>query len=158
MYEYIIFRGSDIKDIRVCEPPKPQATLQGGLPNDPAIVKVLLFPWLVLTDCFITLQCSALHCQRWRSPGWEGFRWDWCRTSRQSHRAGQHSLLWLNSLRGTEEVANQRGRGADQGPPAKQVKIINHRAKGLVSQTNPEMDTYLGIFFRLFKLSLNKLD
>merc|ERR1719431_1961002 len=26
-------------DIRVCEPPKPQATLQGGLPNDPAIVK-----------------------------------------------------------------------------------------------------------------------
>ena len=40
MYEYIIFRGADIKDIRVCEPPKPQATLQGGLPNDPAIVKV----------------------------------------------------------------------------------------------------------------------
>ena len=40
VYEYIIFRGADIKDIRVCEPPKPQATLQGGLPNDPAIVKV----------------------------------------------------------------------------------------------------------------------
>jgi len=39
VYEYIIFRGADIKDIRVCEPPKPQATLQGGLPNDPAIVK-----------------------------------------------------------------------------------------------------------------------
>jgi len=39
VYEYIIFRGADIKDIRVCEPPKPQSTLQGGLPNDPAIVK-----------------------------------------------------------------------------------------------------------------------
>merc|ERR1711884_739213 len=39
IYEYIIFRGSDIKDIRVCHPPKPQPTLQGGLPNDPAIVQ-----------------------------------------------------------------------------------------------------------------------
>jgi len=39
IYEYIIFRGSDIKDIRVCQPPKPQPTLEGGLPNDPAIVQ-----------------------------------------------------------------------------------------------------------------------
>ncbi|QQP57497.1 Uncharacterized protein FKW44_002510 [Caligus rogercresseyi] len=31
VYEYIIFRGSDIKDIR--------PTLQGGLPNDPAILQ-----------------------------------------------------------------------------------------------------------------------
>lgn len=39
IYEYIIFRGSDIKDIRVCQPPKPHPTLEGGLPNDPAIVQ-----------------------------------------------------------------------------------------------------------------------
>lgn len=39
VYEYIIFRGTDIKKIEVCDTPK-QPTLPGGLHNDPAIVQV----------------------------------------------------------------------------------------------------------------------
>lgn len=38
VYEYIIFRASDIKDLHVCEPPKSHHTL----PHDPAIVQVQL--------------------------------------------------------------------------------------------------------------------
>uniref|UniRef100_A0A8R1HG97 Protein LSM14 homolog n=1 Tax=Caenorhabditis japonica TaxID=281687 RepID=A0A8R1HG97_CAEJA len=39
VYEYIIFKASDIKDLIVCDTPK-MATIGGGLPYDPAIISV----------------------------------------------------------------------------------------------------------------------
>uniref|UniRef100_A0A8C6MD62 Sm domain-containing protein n=1 Tax=Nothobranchius furzeri TaxID=105023 RepID=A0A8C6MD62_NOTFU len=45
VYEYITFRGSDIKDITLCEAPRSY-----GLPQDPAIIQVLYknIAWLKL--------------------------------------------------------------------------------------------------------------
>lgn len=45
VFEFIIFRGQDIKDIRLCEPPTPQPPLPGTLPYDPAIVQVIKNWW-----------------------------------------------------------------------------------------------------------------
>ena len=36
------------QDIKVCEPPKPMPTLQGGLPNDPAIIQVFFYKAVVV--------------------------------------------------------------------------------------------------------------
>ena len=54
VYEYIIFRGSDIKDIRVCRPAMPPPVLEGGLPNDPAIIQVRLH---LCTGGFVSSIC-----------------------------------------------------------------------------------------------------
>lgn len=40
VYDYIIFKATDIKDLIVCETPKPVPQLQGGLAYDPAILTV----------------------------------------------------------------------------------------------------------------------
>ena len=40
VYEYIIFKAKDIKDLIVCETPKPVVELSSGLPYDPAIITV----------------------------------------------------------------------------------------------------------------------
>jgi len=43
VYEFIIFRGSDIKSIDVLEPPKAGSNMPCGLPQDPAIIEVSHF-------------------------------------------------------------------------------------------------------------------
>ena len=40
VYEYIVFRGSDVKDLRIEEAPAAKENQPTGVPNDPAIVGV----------------------------------------------------------------------------------------------------------------------
>jgi hypothetical protein len=40
VYEYIVFRGSDVKDLRIEEPAKPKENKPPQVPNDPAILGV----------------------------------------------------------------------------------------------------------------------
>lgn len=40
VYEYIVFRGSDVKDLRIEEAPKENKPPPPQMPNDPAILGV----------------------------------------------------------------------------------------------------------------------
>lgn len=45
VYEYIVFRGSDVKDLRIEEPAKPQPQKPPQMPDDPAILQVSGLPY-----------------------------------------------------------------------------------------------------------------
>lgn len=40
VYEYIVFRGSDVKDLRIEEAPKENKSSKPQMPDDPAILGV----------------------------------------------------------------------------------------------------------------------
>ena len=55
LYEYIVFRGSDVKDLRIEEAPAAKENKPPQIPNDPAILGVsahILAVWITAVDLF----------------------------------------------------------------------------------------------------------
>lgn len=71
VFEFIIFRGQDIKDIRLCEPPTPQPPMPGTLPYDPAIVQHSVpAPVAVGGLGAAQMQQQAMQTQMMRQPSY----------------------------------------------------------------------------------------
>lgn len=51
VYEYIVFRGSDVKDLRVEEPPAVKENKPPQVPNDPAILGVSAKFYYAIATC-----------------------------------------------------------------------------------------------------------
>jgi len=56
VYEYIVFRGSDVKDLRIEEGPATKENKPPVVPDDPAIVGVSLFPSSRLTPLLLMMK------------------------------------------------------------------------------------------------------
>ena len=63
LYEYIVFRGSDVKDLRIEEAPAAKENKPPQVPNDPAILGVsahLLAVWISVSEFGSMLLCDEI--------------------------------------------------------------------------------------------------
>ncbi len=58
VYDYIVFKGSDVKDLVILEAPKDRQSAQ--VPNDPAIIDVSPGP-LLARNCVKQFIVDAMH-------------------------------------------------------------------------------------------------
>jgi len=70
VYEYIVFRGSDVKDLRIEETPAARENIPPQVPNDPAILGVSLgilsksaepARWTQQLTCFYVMKYSDVN-------------------------------------------------------------------------------------------------
>lgn len=60
IYEYIVFRGGDVKDLRIEEAPAPRESIPPQVPNDPAILGVSELSFLSsVPNCYLWYLSTA---------------------------------------------------------------------------------------------------
>lgn len=97
VYEYIVFRGSDVKDLRIEEAPKESKSSKPQMPDDPAILGVSKaaganmchVPLSVKIPVMKIFGCKSYCYHRERKPHVETFR---CLPSDVYNRVLQRSI------------------------------------------------------------------
>ncbi|KAM9814225.1 protein LSM14 homolog B-B-like [Neosynchiropus ocellatus] len=137
IYEFIIFRGSDIKDITVSEPPKQHH----GIPRDPAIVQSSLAgssapfhprwsPYRDMNPAFNQMAASSLLSQQYNAalglvPGFHGI------PARRVPMVEQAVQTVPQTA-----AAQKKGKSAAQAPPARRAAQRTARDASQVQKEN----------------------
>ncbi|VDN05623.1 unnamed protein product [Thelazia callipaeda] len=119
IYEYIIFKATDIKDLIVCETPKPLPQLAGGLAYDPAILSISSGRSIpvqtsvqnvpAVVNSVISAGCSIFQASRSDTPNRISPAEDNTHSRAPGSGRNQHTLSLANQMLPATGIKNRGG-------------------------------------------------